>query len=207
VRAGLAVSCHRVCELDDDLRATIRASADEWRDGEVERGFSMALGRLAAAQDPRAVVVLARDREGQLQGVLQFVPWGCRGLSLELMRRDRAAENGVVEQMVTGLMAEAGTFGVDRVSLNFAVFRSVFARGERFGAGPVLRLWRDFLLFLSRFWQIESLYRANAKYQPEWVPRFVCFRSSADLPRVSVAGLRAEAFLVAPAWVQRLARS
>jgi Phosphatidylglycerol lysyltransferase, C-terminal len=41
---------------------------------------------------------------------------------------------------------------------------------ERLGAEPGLRLWRDVLLSLSRFWQIESLYRANAKYQPEWVP-------------------------------------
>ena len=96
-------------------------------------------------------------------------------------------ENGIVEQMVAGLMAEAAALGVRRVSLNFAVFRSVFARGERLGAGPVLRVWRSVLLSASRFWQIESLYRANAKYQPEWVPRFVCFRSSADLPRVSVA--------------------
>ena len=72
---------------------------------------------------------------------------------------------------------------------------------------PCSGVWRSVLLSASRFWQIESLYRANAKYQPEWVPRFVCFRSSADLPRVSVAGLRAEAFLVAPSWVQRLARS
>lgn len=31
-----------------------------------------------------------------------------------------------------------------------------------------------------------------------WVPRFICFRSAADLPRVSIAALRAEAFLVAP---------
>jgi lysyl-tRNA synthetase class 2 len=70
----------------------------------------------------------------------------------------------------------------------------------------VLRVWRSLLLALSRFWQIESLYRANAKYQPEWVPRFVCFRSSTDLPRVGVAALRAEAFLVAPRWVQRFGR-
>ncbi|QWZ09964.1 DUF2156 domain-containing protein [Nocardioides panacis] len=35
-----------------------------------------------------------------------------------------------------------GALGVARVSLNFAVFRSVFTRGERLGAGPVLRLWR-----------------------------------------------------------------
>jgi lysyl-tRNA synthetase class 2 len=116
------------------------------------------------------------------------------------MRRDRIAENGIVELMVTDLMAHGPALGVRRVSLNFAVFRSVFARGERLGAGPVLRLWRAVLLQASRFWQIESLYRANAKFQPEWVPRFACFRSARDLPGVSLAALRAEAFLVAPRW-------
>jgi lysyl-tRNA synthetase class 2 len=152
------------------------------------------------------VVVTATDADGQLRGLLHFVPWGGDGLSLDLMRRDRDAENGIVEQMVAGLMEAAPGLGVKHVSLNFAVFRSVFARGERLGAGPALRLWRSLLLMLSRFWQIESLYRANAKYQPEWVPRFVCFRSSADLPRVGIAGLRAEAFLVAPGWVRRFSR-
>ena len=205
-RAGLTVSCHRVGDLDEETRAAVTAHADAWRDGEVERGFSMALGRLADPIDERAVVVLSTDADGMLRGLLQLVPWGDDGLSLDVMRRDRAAENGIVEQMVTGLMAEAPALGVRRVSLNFAVFRSVFARGERLGAGPVLRLWRSVLLAASRFWQIESLYRANAKFQPLWMPRFVCFRSSADLPRVSVAALRAEAFLVAPGWVQRLAR-
>ena len=204
---GSRVACHRVADLDDATLATVRARADEWRDGEVERGFSMALGRFGERADDQAVVVLCRDGAGELRGLLHFVPWGTDGLSLDLMRRDRESENGIVEQMVAGLMAAVPGLGVRRVSLNFAVFRSVFARGERLGAGPVLRVWRAVLLSASRFWQIESLYRANAKYQPEWVPRFVCFRSSADLPRVSVAALRAEAFLVAPGWVQRFVRS
>ena len=205
-RAGLTVACHRVGDLDHDRVLQMAELADDWRDGEVERGFSMALGRFGDAADDQAVVVTATDAEGDLRGLLHFVPWGSDGLSLDLMRRDRTSENGIVEQMVAGLMAAAPGLGVKRVSLNFAVFRSVFARGERLGAGPVLRLWRSLLLVASRFWQIESLYRANAKYQPEWVPRFVCFRSSADLPRVGVAGLRAEAFLVAPGWVRRLTR-
>jgi lysyl-tRNA synthetase class 2 len=166
----------------------------------------MALGRFGAAEDGRSVVALCSDADGELRGLLHFVPWGDDGLSLDLMRRDRDSENGIVEQMVAAVMADAGALGVKRVSLNFAVFRSVFARGERLGAGPVLRVWRSLLLALSRFWQIESLYRANAKYQPEWVPRFVCFRASTDLPRVGVAALRAEAFLVAPRWVQRFGR-
>lgn len=205
-RAGLVATCHRVGDLDPATADLVRARAEEWRDGAVERGFSMALSRFGDARDADAVVVLCRDAEGDLRGMLHLVPWGTAGLSLDLMRRDRDAENGIVELMVSELMRRAPELGVRHVSLNFAVFRSVFARGERLGAGPVLRLWRAVLLWASRFWQIESLYRANAKYRPEWLPRFICFRSSADLPRVGVAALRAEAFLVAPAWVRRLLR-
>jgi lysyl-tRNA synthetase class 2 len=203
-RAGLKVTCHRVAELDDEMRAEVVAHAKAWRDGAVERGFSMALGRVADPRDDRAVVVLSTDGDGELRGLLQLLPWGDDGLSLDVMSRDRDAENGTVEQLVTGLMAAAPALGVRRVSLNFAVFRSVFARGERLGAGPVLRMWRSVLLAVSRFWQIESLYRANAKFRPVWTPRFVCFRSGADVARISVAALRAEAFLVAPRWLQRV---
>ena len=203
-RAGLDTTCVRVRDLGAATRTAIVHSADAWRDGEVERGFSMALDRLADPEDGNAVMVLCHDTAGDLRGLLQLVPWGDDGLSLDVMRRDRSSENGVVELMVADLMARARELGVARVSLNFALFGSVFARGDRLGAGPVLRLWRAVLVQGSRFWQIESLYRANAKFQPEWVPRFICFRAAVDLPSVTVAALRAEAFLVAPAWWRNL---
>jgi lysyl-tRNA synthetase class 2 len=203
-RAGLRVECQRVRDLDEPTRTEVRTHAERWRDGKVERGFSMALGRLVDPADGDSVVVLCRDGSGALRGLLNFVPWGDDGLSLDLMRRDRGAENGIVEHMVVGLWRACPDLGVRRFSLNFAVFRSVFARGERLGAGPVLRAWRSLLLALSRFWQIESLYRANAKYQPVWEPRFLCFARPGDLARIGTAALRAEAFLVAPAWVQRV---
>ena len=203
-RAGLVVECRRIRELDEQTRAEIRERADAWRDGQVERGFSMALGRCMDPVDGDSVIVLCRDRDGVLRGLLNLVPWGSDGLSLDLMRRDRGAENGIVEHMVVGLWRACPALGIRRFSLNFAVFRSVFARGERLGAGPVLRVWRSLLMAASRFWQIESLYRANAKYQPTWKPRFLCFRSAGDLPRVGTAALRAEAFLVAPVWAQRI---
>jgi lysyl-tRNA synthetase class 2 len=84
------------------------------------------------------------------------------------------------------------------VSLNFAVFRSVFERGGRLGAGPVLRLWHALLLRASRIWQLESLYRADAKFAPEWRPRYLCFTAARDLPRVMIAAMQAEAFLRRP---------
>ena len=198
VRAGLTVSCHRVADLDDETLAMVRDRAEQWRDGEVERGFSMALGRFGDRADSQSVVVLCRDGEGELRGLLHFVPWGDDGLSLDLMRRDRDSDNGLMEFMVIELLRRADEIGITQVSLNFAMFRSVFERGARLGAGPVLRLWRSLLSFFSRWWQIESLYRANAKYRPVWEPRFLLFEKSADLPRIGLASARAEGFLAVP---------
>ncbi|NHA00466.1 DUF2156 domain-containing protein [Nocardioides sp. W3-2-3] len=52
------------------------------------------------------------------------------------------------------MLAERGAeHRISRISLNFAVLRSVFEEGGRIGAGPVLRGWRRVLLVLSRWWQ------------------------------------------------------
>jgi lysyl-tRNA synthetase class 2 len=203
-RAGYVLTVDRQKDLAPEEIAEITATAEALRGEEVERGFSMALGRLGDERDPDLVIARARDADGRLIAVLAFVPWGPDGLSLDLMRRARDGENGTVEFVVVGVAEQAREFGVRRVSLNFAAFRSVFERGPRVGAGPVLRLQYRVLLLLSRWWQIESLYRANAKYQPEWVPRFVCFRRAADLPRVAVAAAEAEAFIQWPRlrWLQ-----
>ncbi|MDH6522215.1 phosphatidylglycerol lysyltransferase domain-containing protein [Streptomyces sp. SAI-090] len=198
-RAGYTVTVRRHEDIPDDEMATLIERADAWRDGATERGFSMALGRLGDPGDGRCVMLECRDAEDMPRALLSFVPWGENGLSLDLMRRDRACENGLMEFMVVELLLHAKEIGVERVSLNFAMFRSVFERGARLGAGPVLRLWRSILTFFSRWWQIESLYRANAKYRPVWEPRFLLFAKSSDIPRIGLASARAEGFLTAPA--------
>jgi lysyl-tRNA synthetase class 2 len=205
-RAGYAVRIRRHEDISADEMAYLVRRADDWRDGATERGFSMALGRLGDPEDGRCVMVECADAEGRLRALLSFVPWGPHGLSLDLMRRDRDSDNGLMEFMVIELLRRAREIRITQVSLNFAVFRSVFERGARLGAGPVLRLWRSLLSFFSRWWQIESLYRANAKYRPIWEPRFLLFEKSADLLRIGLASARAEGFLESPGlpeWLRR----
>ncbi|MGA5869535.1 phosphatidylglycerol lysyltransferase domain-containing protein [Streptomyces cinereoruber] len=205
-RAGYEVRIRRHEDIPAEEMAALVRKADDWRDGATERGFSMALGRLGDPGDGRCVMLECTDAEGELRALLSFVPWGPRGLSLDLMRRDREAENGLMEFMVIELLQRAGEIGITQVSLNFAMFRSVFERGSKLGAGPVLRMWRSLLGFFSRWWQIESLYRANAKYRPIWEPRFMLFEKSADLLRIGLAAGRAEGFLEAPGlpkWLHR----
>ena len=78
------------------------------------------------------------------------------------------------------------------------MFRSAFEQGAQLGAGPVARLWRALLVFFSRWWQLETLYRSNMKYQPHWVPRYACYEDARLIPRVGVASVIAEGFLVLP---------
>jgi lysyl-tRNA synthetase class 2 len=114
------------------------------------------------------------------------------------MRRDRSSDAGLNEAMIVAAVQKAPEFGVTRLSLNFSVFRSALERGGRLGAGPVLRVWRGLLLWASRWFQIESLYRFNAKFRPEWEPRYICYPAARDVPRIAIAALEAEAFLVMP---------
>ncbi|WP_410661437.1 bifunctional lysylphosphatidylglycerol synthetase/lysine--tRNA ligase LysX [Amycolatopsis sp. lyj-112] len=194
-RAGYTTKVRRHSEIPIDEMAALLLQAQQWRGAETERGFSMALGRLGDPSDGRSVMVEAYDAQGELRGMLSFVPWGRRGLSLDLMRRDRDAENGLNEYMIAEVVAASSHLGAQRISLNFAMFRAVFSEGERIGAGPVLRAWRGVLSMASRFFQLESLYRSNAKYGPDWEPRFLCYSSARRLPRVGIVAGALEGFV------------
>ncbi|WP_432080556.1 phosphatidylglycerol lysyltransferase domain-containing protein [Streptomyces sp. WAC 04229] len=200
-RAGYETRVRRVADLPDAELDRVRRAADAWRGTDTERGFSMALGRVGDPADGDCLIATAHKQDaepgeyGDLKAVLHFVPWGSDGVSLDLMRRDRAADPGMNELLIVAALQAAPKLGIARVSLNFAMFRAALARGEKIGAGPVLRAWRGLLVFLSRWFQIESLYKFNAKFRPRWEPRFVVYRSSSDLPRIGFAAMQAEGFV------------
>ncbi|MEV7377040.1 phosphatidylglycerol lysyltransferase domain-containing protein [Streptomyces lydicus] len=203
-RNGYHTRVRRVRDLEPEELARLQQAANDWRDTDTERGFSMALGRIDAVTDGDAVIATAHLPAGEgeepgpygdLKAMQHFVPWGDSGISLELMRRDRSADPGMNELLIVAALQAAPDLGIKQVSLNFAVFRSSLERGEKLGAGPVIRIWRGTLIFLSRWYQIESLYKFNDKFQPRWEPRFVVFRNSRDIPRIGLAALQAEGYL------------
>ncbi|MGZ4605401.1 MAG: bifunctional lysylphosphatidylglycerol synthetase/lysine--tRNA ligase LysX [Blastococcus sp.] len=197
-RAGYRIRIVRHGDLTADELAEMGRRAEEWRGDEPERGFSMALNRLGDPADRHCVAVLATDPDGRLRGVQSYVPWGPNGLSLDLMRRDDDAENGVTEAMIAALVEACPDLGIARVSLNFAVLRGVFEAAERVAPGPLVRGGNAALTVASRLWQLQTLYTATARYKPRWEPRFLCYDSAFALPRVAVASMMAEGFLPAP---------
>ena len=201
-RMGYAVRARRHRDLTAAEWQELAELASAWRVGDDERGFSMALGRLGDPLDGDCLLVEALfppdDPRSGIAGLLSFVPWGRRGVSLDVMRRSPDADNGITEFMVAGLMSRARDLRVDTVSLNFAVFRAALEEGAQVGATPLQRFQRRALLVASRWFQIEQLYRSNVKYAPQWQPRFLCYEDAADVAMVALAMGVAEGFVELP---------
>ena len=195
-RAGMTFRVRKHSELSEEEMQLVEQRSDRWRDTTDERGFSMALSRLGNSADGDCTIIEALI-DGEVVAHLSFVPWGRNGLSLDLMRRAPGSPNGTIEAMVAHLCTN-DCLAIQRISLNFAVFRKIFATETKVDTGPVTAFVRKTLVFFSRWWQMEALYRSNVKYNPVWAPRYMCFGESASFVRTAIAAGMAEGFVPAP---------
>jgi lysylphosphatidylglycerol synthetase-like protein (DUF2156 family) len=195
---GYTVTFHDPSKIDPALTEELTSLMSLSRQGEHERGFSMMLGRVFDPRDSDLLLTVVRTPKGAAAAMCQFVPaTGINGFSLDLMRRDPGDHpNGLLDFALCSTIEHLAARGFEGLSLNFAAMRSTLA-GEK-GDGTVQRAERWFLKRLSNFAQIESLWKFNAKYEPEWLPRYVVFDTAEHLVPVVMAILRAESLWEIP---------
>ncbi|HZM56787.1 MAG TPA: phosphatidylglycerol lysyltransferase domain-containing protein [Acidimicrobiales bacterium] len=195
---GYTATFHDPAHVDPALSKELTALMRMSRQGEHERGFSMMLGRVFDPRDTGLLLAVVRAPDGAPAAMCQFVPAaGIKGFSLDLMRRDPGDHpNGLLDFALCSTIEHLRTGGYEGLSLNFAALRSTLS-GDK-GDGSVQRAERWFLKRLSNFAQIESLWRFNAKYEPEWLPRYVVFDTAEHLVPVVMAILRAESLWEIP---------
>ncbi|MEI7442695.1 MAG: phosphatidylglycerol lysyltransferase domain-containing protein [Actinomycetes bacterium] len=193
-RQGYTTQVATLGELTETEAIELAAKSIEWRVGKTERGYSMALGRIDAKKDPNVLTIRA-FRDGQLTAFLTFVPWGTQGMSLDFMRRSPESDPGITELLICDAIEGCAAREIKQVSLNFAAFRDALERGDRIGAGPVSKFNRGFLRFVSRWIQIDSLYRFNAKFRPIWEPRYLIYNGGKEFLRAGLAYIKAEGFI------------
>ncbi|WP_432563111.1 bifunctional lysylphosphatidylglycerol flippase/synthetase MprF [Kineococcus sp. SYSU DK003] len=176
-KAGITVTFHDPATLPADVAAQLLAISGESRVGEAERGYSMTLSRLFDPADTGLLLSVARFADGRPAGFVQWIPAAdVQGFSLDVMRRSTADDvpNGITDALIVATAQHLAENGMRGLGLNFAVLREVVA-GEREGA--VADLGRRALHALSGSAQIESLWKFNAKYDPQWRPRYVVLDS------------------------------
>ena len=197
-RYGYRVSFHDPCQLEPALAESLRGLMADSRRGENERGFSMTLGRLLDPNDADLLLAVAHGPDGAPVAFCQFVPApAIDGYSLDLMRRDHGEHpNGLIDFLIVSTIEHLRARGMTALCLNFATMRAILAGDGRPSVGRRILGW----LFrrLSRSMQIESLWRFTAKYDPEWVGRYLVFGSVEHLLSVGLAVARAESFWELP---------
>jgi len=193
-RRGYSVDVRRLKDLPSAEVIELDHLSSAWRVGKTERGFSMALGRVDQVRDPDVLAVRTYI-DGVLHGFMTFVPWGSNGASLDFMRRHPDATNGINELMLSEFIEWSKSNGVEQISLNFTTFRKLLESGSSDESNALTKLGRWGLLLVSRYIQIETLHRFNAKFGPVWQPRYLVFESRREFVRAGLSALAAEGFL------------
>ncbi|HXA34077.1 MAG TPA: phosphatidylglycerol lysyltransferase domain-containing protein [Acidimicrobiales bacterium] len=195
---GYTATFHDPSRLDQEVAAELISLMGLSRRGDQERGFSMMLGRIFDPRDQGLLLTVVHGPDGRPAAMCQFVPaTGINGYSLDLMRRDPGEHpNGLLDFALCSTIEHLKADGCGGLSLNFAALRSTLA-GEK-GDSTMQRAERWFLKRVSSFAQIETLWRFNAKYDPDWLPRYVAFDTAEHLVPVIMAILRAESLWEIP---------
>ena len=195
---GYTISFHDPSELDADLQAKLREVMTRSRRGDVERGFSMTLGRVFDPADTGLLLAVVHAPSGEPVAFCQYVPApGIGGYSLDLMRRDDGEHpNGLIDFAVVETIRHLAAEGRSGLGLNFATMRAVIA-GEA-GEGLTQRAQAWLLRRMGDSMQIESLWRFNAKFDPEWLPRYLVYDAPENTVAVAMAVARAESFWELP---------
>jgi lysylphosphatidylglycerol synthetase-like protein (DUF2156 family) len=172
-------------DLDDrrlaELTEVLLASPSGAR---TERGFSMCLDGALEGRFPGVLLIIARDKHGQVQGFHRYATAGHGSeVSLDVPWRRRGAPNGIDERLSVDMIAWAREHGAKRLSLAFAAFPEIFNDKNR---GRVASLIYTAIHLGDALIALESLYRYLRKFHALGDRRYVMASLTQLLPLLVV---------------------
>ncbi len=185
-------------DASSELIGALNDLSAKWRGKAPERGFTMTLSRDVEGLNPEFRLCVALDEHGQPGGFLRIVPvYGeAKGYTLDLMRRDPDAPNGMTEFLLTRTIMRMDQDGYQRLSMNFAAWGRLFYEDIHYTVPQ--RVAKQVLEVMNPFYQIKSLKAFNQRFYPVWVPRVIVYDDVRALPRVGLLYGGVEGFMGIP---------
>jgi lysylphosphatidylglycerol synthetase-like protein (DUF2156 family) len=150
----------------------------------TERGFSMCLDGALEGRYPGVQLIIARDKQGRVQGFHRYVTAGHGSeVSLDVPWRRRGAPNGIDERLSVDMIAWARDNGAQRLSLAFAAFPEIFNDKNR---GTISSLIYTAIHLGDALIALESLYRYLRKFHALGDRRYVMVSLTQVLPLLVV---------------------
>ncbi len=185
-------------DASPELIGALNDLSAKWRGKAPERGFTMTLSRDVEGLNPEFRLCVALDEHDQPGGFLRVVPvYGdAKGYTLDLMRRDPDAPNGMTEFLLTRTIMRMDHDGLERLSMNFAAWGRLFYEDIHYTVPQ--RIAKQLLEVINPFYQIKSLKAFNQRFYPNWVPRVIVYDDVRALPRVGLLYGGVEGFMGIP---------
>jgi lysylphosphatidylglycerol synthetase-like protein (DUF2156 family) len=198
-RAGVVAHWTTWRELSLLQRSQIQAISEAWvaEKNLPEMGFT--LGGLDELVDSSVRLMLAVDSEGTIVAVTSWLPlYGpdgagraprVSGYTLDFMRRRPDAANGTMEFVIAAAVEQAKTDGLELLSLSGAPLANAAPESSQLDvrASVVAQLLDYVGRSLEPAYGFRSLLNFKKKFQPEFVPLWLIYPDTTDLPAVGAA--------------------
>lgn len=189
-KLGYAARLHPA-PLSDTLLHSLRAISDEWlaamRGGEK----SFFIGAWNDEYIRSCAVMVVHDPEGHAVAFANLYSEFTRPeATVDLMRRRRSGENGIMELLFTSLFSWAKQQGYETFNLGLCPLAGVGHDTANPAGERALRLVYE---RSRRYYNFQGLHTFKSKFHPQWSPRFLAYPGAASLPAVALAVIRAHA--------------
>lgn len=157
--------------------------------GGPELGFTLGRFDLDRLEDQEVFVALVGSGtpDEQVVGFVTWLPYaGGDAAVLDLMRRDETGPPGVMETLVVDSLADFAARGRSSASLGGVPLAATSDRDDR-----VSQLLGWLYEHGGAVYAAKGLFRFKDKFDPRWEPIYLAYPGAADVPRITVAALRA----------------
>ncbi len=154
----------------------LQAISAEWLKlpGRAERGFMM--GYFAFEYMQMCPVMVARDKEGTIQGFINQIPsFDAKEANYDMLRQSSAALSNISDYLLIEFARLLHKSNFERLNLGLCPLA-----GLKYQDGGEKTIIDSALQFAyangDRFYSFSGLYRFKAKYEPRWHNRYIAYR-------------------------------
>ncbi len=191
-REGMTFRLTTLAEVSWGTRQQLRAISESWVGDKGLPEMRFTLGTLHEAEDPEVRLALAISPDGDVDGLLSWLPvYGAGGRiigwTLDLMRR-RDGGFGAVMEFLIGSSAKAfSEEGAEILSLSGAPL----AHESPVDEGAIASLLSRMGGMLEPVYGFRSLHQFKKKFNPRYEPIYLLYRDEGDLARIGSGLTRA----------------
>ena len=176
--------------IPDDLLKELRAISDEWLTTMHGSEKRFSLGWFDDEYIRASPIGAVYTPEGWISAFVNLVPEYqlSEEVTIDLMRHRTEIENGTMEFLFVSLFQWAKAHGYHRFNMGLSPLSGV---GKHATDPAIERVMHFVYEHVNQFYNFKGLHNFKEKFHPEWSPRYLIYRGTANLAQAWLAVMQA----------------